>query len=115
MPKYLLVYRNPWPVKAPSPAEMQASMEKWGAWIGKFTQSGQMLSPGDGLEATGKQLRPQRVVSDGPYVESKEVIGGYSIVQADDYEGAVAIARECPILEPGGGGSIEIRQLAGYV
>jgi hypothetical protein len=115
MPKYLLVYRDRWPIKPPSPAEMQASMEKWGAWIGKFTQSGQMISPGDGLEPSGKLLRPQGVVSDGPYVESKEVIGGYSIVQADDYDGAMAIARECPALQPGEGGSVEIRQLAGYV
>jgi hypothetical protein len=59
-------------------------------------------------------MRPEGVVSDGPYIESKEIVGGYSIVQADDYEGAMAVAKECPILEPGGGGSVEIRQLAEY-
>ena len=97
----------------PSPAEIQASFQKWGEWIGKFTQSGQMIDPGDGLQMSGKVVRLAGIVSDGPYVESKEVVGGFSIVQADDYDQAVAIGRECPAVVEGG--SVEIRQLAGYM
>jgi hypothetical protein len=113
MAKYLFVYRASVPSTPPSPAEIQASFQKWGEWIGKFTQSGQIIDPGDGLQMTGKVVRLNPIVSDGPYVESKEVVGGYSIVQADDYDQAVAIARECPAAD--GGGSVEIRQLAGYM
>jgi hypothetical protein len=113
MAKYLFVYRGSVPSAPPSPAEIQASFQKWGEWIGKFTQSGQMIDPGDGLQMSGKVVRLTGIVSDGPYVESKEVVGGYSIVQADDYDQAVAIARECPAVD--GGGSVEIRQLAGYM
>jgi len=113
MAKYLFVYRDSAPSTPPSPAEIQASFQKWGEWIGKFTQSGQIIHLGDGLEMTGKVVRLNGIVSDGPYVESKEVVGGYSIVQADDYAQAVAIASECPAVD--GGGSVEIRQLAGYM
>jgi hypothetical protein len=113
MAKYLFVYRGSAPTAPPSPAEIQASFQKWGEWIGKFTQSGHILDPGDGLQMSGKVVRLNGIVSDGPYVESKEVLGGYSIVQADDYDHAVAIARECPAAAEGG--SVEIRQLAGYM
>jgi hypothetical protein len=52
------------------------------------------------------------LVTDGPYVEAKEVIGGFSVVQADDYDAAAAIARECPIARVGG--AVEVREFAGY-
>ncbi len=113
MAKYLFVYRGPVPSAPPSPAEIQASFQKWGAWIGKFTQSGDIIDPGDGLQMSGKVVQLHGIVSDGPYVESKEVVGGYSIVQADSYEQALAIAHECPAVTEGG--SVEIRQLAGYM
>ncbi len=113
MAKYLLVYRGLAPSAPPSPAEIQASFQKWGEWIGKYTQSGHIINPGDGLKETGKVVRADGIVSDGPYVESKEIVGGYSIVQADDYDQVVAIAKDCPAA--GGGGSVEIRQLAEYV
>jgi hypothetical protein len=111
MAKYLFVYRGLIPTAPPSPAEMQASLQKWGEWIGKYTQSGNILDVGDGLKETGKLVR-SNVVSDGPHVESKEIVGGYSIVSADDYDQAAAIARECPASTEGG--CVEIRELAGF-
>ena len=48
-------------------------------------------------------------MTDGPYVEAKEIIISFGIIQADNYDAAVAISRECPP-----GHTIEIRQLAGY-
>ena len=48
-------------------------------------------------------------VTDGPYVEAKEIVVSFGIIQAADYDAAVAIARECPP-----GHTIEIRELAGY-
>lgn len=114
MAKYLLVYRGSAPSTPPSPAEIQASFQKWGDWIGKYTQSGQIINPGDGLKETGKVVRAGGVVSDGPYVESKEIVGGYSIVEAASYDLVVAIAKECPAAATEGG-SVEIRELAGYM
>ena len=111
MAKFMLIYRDPaTPRTPPSPEEMQAFLAMWGEWYGKFGAA--IVDGGDGLKPSGRVLQPGGIVSDGPYVEAKEVIGGYTIVQADAYDGAVAIARECPIARIGG--AIEIRELAGY-
>ena len=110
MAKFMLLYRGSAEATPPSPEEMQAFLGMWGAWFGKFGAA--IPDGGDGLKHTGRVLRPGGLVTDGPYVESKEVMGGYSVVVADDYEGAVAIAKECPIALAGG--TIEIREFAGY-
>ncbi len=111
MVKYLLIYRDAAEPKAqPSPEEMQAFLSLWHEWFQQF--STQIVDGGDGLLPTGRVLKPDGVVSDGPYVEAKEMIGGYSVIQADSYDGAVLIARQCPIAKVGG--AIEIRELAGY-
>ncbi|MDX2035945.1 MAG: YciI family protein [Isosphaeraceae bacterium] len=111
MSKYMLIYRDPAePAAAPSPEEMQAFLAMWGEWFGKFGPA--IVDGGDALEPGGRMLQPGGIVSDGPYVEAKEVVGGYSVVEAESFEKAVEIARECPIAKVGGG--IEIRKLAGY-
>lgn len=114
MAKFLFIYRDPAAAmaQAPSPEEMQAALEKWGEWIGKFSATGNILDPGDGLKPTGKFIRPGGVVTDGPFVESKEILGGYSVVEANNYDHAATIAMECPALLFGG--SLEIRELAGF-
>ncbi len=111
MAKYLLIYRDSAePQTPPSPEEAQAFLAMWGEWYQKCGAA--ILDGGDGLHPTGRVLKPGGIVTDGPYVEAKEVIGGYSVVQAEDYEGAVALARECPIAKMGA--TIEIREFAGY-
>ena len=72
-----------------------------------------MLDPGDGLQPTGKVLGRDGVVTYGPFVEAKELLGGYSVLKADSFDQALAIARECPATH--GGMSIEIRELAGWM
>lgn len=112
MTKYLLLYRNPVSMfdRQPSPDEMQQMLAQWGSWKEKFGDS--IVDLGDGLKGTGRQLKGGEV-SDGPYVEAKEVLGGFSIVQAASYEGAVEIAKECPVkLMPGN--TIEIREMMGF-
>ncbi len=111
MAKFLLVYRDSaQPQEAPSPEEMQQFLAMWGDWFKKFENN--ILDGGDALQPTGRVLQPGGVVTDGPYVEAKEMLGGYSVIQADDYDAAVSIARECPIVTVGG--AIEIREFAGY-
>ena len=107
MPKYLLIFRHSTdPQSRPSPEEMQALGGRWYAWMQKF--SGSILPGGDGLKPDGRLLRGG-IVTDGPYVEAKEFIASFSLIQADNYDAAVAIARECP-----GNNVIEIRELGGY-
>lgn len=111
MTKYMFVYRNdPASEPEPTPEEMKQFLSLWDDWFKKF--DGSILDGGDGLLPTGKVLQPDGVVSDGPYMEAKEILGGYSVVQADSYEAAVEIARHCPIFQFGG--AIEIREFAGY-
>jgi hypothetical protein len=107
MAKFLFIYRESTEKRAkPSPEEMQALQGAWYAWIQKFNSA--IVPGGDGLKHTGRVLKTG-VVSDGPYVETKEIIVSFAIIQADNYEAAVAIARECPP-----GHTIEIREFAGY-
>jgi hypothetical protein len=112
MAKFMFVYRGkPDAFAAMSPQEMQKHMDQWAAWIGQAMKEGWMLDPGDALNPEGKVVTA-KVVTDGPFVESKDVVGGFSIVQADSMEAAAKLAKGCPGLF--GGGSVEVRQLAGY-
>jgi hypothetical protein len=107
MPKFLFIFRHSTdPQSRPSPEEMQALGGQWYAWMQKFSAS--ILPGGDGLKPGGRLIRAG-IVSDGPYVEAKEFIASFAVIQADDYDAAVAIARECP-----GDMPIEIREFAGY-
>ena len=107
MAKYLFIFRQSTvsPVQ-PSPEEMQALQTAWYAWMQKF---GSAIVGGDGLKPSGRVLK-SGVVTDGPYVETKEVIASFTIIQTDNYDAAVAIARECP----GDCNVIEIREMGGY-
>ena len=109
--KFLLIYRSPVSAEQspPSPAEMQAILAEWGKWKAAFPQ---ILDMGDGLLPSGKRIKGA-AVTDGPSVESKEIVSGYSIVGAASYEEAVKVAQACPILFAPGS-NIEVRELAGY-
>src|SRR5262245_11872476 len=113
MPDYMLIYRGGDAGAAKlSPEQMQALMDRWSAWIGQFMASGQMTEPGDALLPGGKVVGPGGAVTDGPFPETKELVGGFSLLRVKDYNEAVAIAKGCPVLESGG--AVEIRQMAGY-
>jgi hypothetical protein len=112
MAKFLFVYRGGTDTEAKmTPDEMQQVMQKWGAWIGEAMAKGWMLNPGDALTPEGRVVNSKKVVTDGPFVESKEIVGGYSIVTADSIDAAAELAKGCPALLYGG--KVEIRPLAG--
>ncbi|MDB4977064.1 MAG: PhnB protein [Myxococcaceae bacterium] len=94
----------------PSPKEMQTILASWQAWKAKFKDH--IVDLGDALKPGGKVLEAG-IVTDGPYPEAKEVVGGYSLIAAESYEQALEIARECPIASLPNA-RIEIRELAGY-
>jgi hypothetical protein len=107
MAKFLFIYRESTsPQSRPSPEEMQVLGGQWYAWMQKFSAS--ILPGGDGLKPSGRLIRAG-ILTDGPYVEAKEFVASFSLIQADNFDAAVAIARECP-----GDNLIEIRELAGY-
>jgi len=93
-----------------SPEEMQASMSKWMAWIDKLAkdnryESGEPLLPGGKL-VSGKGGKS---ITDGPYTEGKEVVGGYFIINAKDMDEAIALTKDYPDFD--NGGTIQVRQV----
>jgi hypothetical protein len=111
--KFLFVYRNSSESYGNlSPEEMQRMLQKWQTWIAEGLQKGWMLEPGDGLKKEGRVVNAKKVVSDGPFIEVKEVVGGFSIVQADTLDAAADLAKGCPIFLRGG--SVEVRPLQGF-
>ena len=107
MPKYLLLFRDSTENRAkPSPEEMQALQQAWYTWMQKFSSA--IVPGGDGLKHTGRLVKAG-LVTDGPYVEAKEIIVSFTIIEAENYDAAVAIAQACPA-----GHTIEIREFAGY-
>lgn len=90
-----------------SPEAMQAHMQKWYQWMQSLSQDGTFVA-GDPLQRTGKQVNgTKKTVTDGPFTESKEVVGGYLIVNARDIDHAVEISKGCPIFDVDG--KLEVR------
>ena len=109
MKDFLFVYRADAPNAQPSPEEMQASMNQWMNWLGNIGAQNKLVDRGNRLQPVGKVLRGT-LVTDGPYTEIKESIGGYSIVKADSIDEAIELAKDCPIFQVGG--SVEVRAIA---
>jgi hypothetical protein len=113
MNQYLLILRDdPAVFHQMSPQQIQQVFAKYGAWRAQLQEAGR-LAGGNKLEdGTGRVLNAGPSsgmrITDGPFAESKEVIGGYFMVNADTYEDAVELCRDCPHLEYG---AIEVRRV----
>jgi hypothetical protein len=110
MEKFMFIFQGGQRMNNQSPEEMQAHMGKWMAWIEKLNKAGQYVS-GEPLLPGGKLVsgRKGTSVTDGPYTEGKEVVGGFFVITARDLNEAVDISKECPGLEVGG--SVQVRQV----
>lgn len=109
MTDYLFLFRGGGSGPNPSPEDMQRSLQKWGTWIQGLAQAGKFKA-GEPLERGGKIVAgAKKLVTDGPFVESKEVVGGYLIVSATNLDEATEMSKGCPIFEDGG--SVEVRQI----
>ena len=110
MKDFLLVFRGPFAdMPTPSPEEMQASMKKWMDWIGGIAAQNKLVDRGNRLERTGKVVKGDNVVTDGPFMEVKEMLGGYTIIKAASLEEATELAKNCPVLFVGG--NVEVREI----
>lgn len=95
-----------------SPEQLQERMGKWFAWGNKMTEQG-ILKGGEALHPQGKRISgPDRVESDGPFVESKELVGGYYTISVDSVEKAMEVAQDFPDFDLGGG--VEIREVVKF-
>jgi hypothetical protein len=92
-----------------SPEQAQASMQEWMGWLKELEAKGHLRNPGHPLEQSGKLVSgKQKTITDGPYAESKDVIGGYTLIEAKDLDQATELAKGCPIFELAGG-MVEVR------
>lgn len=108
---YMLIFRGTDWYAGLSPEEMQQVADHWMAWFKRLTDEGTAIA-GNPLEKQGRIVGKEgRVLADGPFVESKESIGGYFLLRVDTMDEAVAIARECPGLPYGI--RVEVRPVAG--
>jgi len=96
MKKYLYVFRGTDEnYDKQSPEEMQAHFQRWGEWMEKVQAVGHALN-----DVTGKVVTDHgKVVTDGPWSEGKELVGGYVLVEANDFDHAVELSKGCPIFE----------------
>jgi hypothetical protein len=105
----LLLYDDPSSWEKLSPEEMQKAIEKYRAWREKpFTVDGHRLTPDPGRVVRAEAGKPRAI--DGPYSETKEILGGYHTIEAADYDEAVKLAFTHPHVDHG---TIEIRHVFG--
>ena len=111
MSKYMYLFRsNPEAYRSISPEQMQQITKKWMDWKDTLEKNGHIHQFGERLDGSGKVIRSRgkaSLVTDGPYVEVKDFVQGYLMVEAKDIEEAVELAKNCPILETDG--TVEVR------
>ena len=90
-----------------TPERAQRSMQAWLGWIRELEAKGYLKDPGQPLGNAGKVVSATgAVVTDGPFIEAKEMVLGFLVIEARDLEQALEISKGCPILDDG---SVEIR------
>ena len=111
MQEFLLVFRRDFVSKAPqlSPEQMQAMMKPWQDWMGGLAAQNKLVNAGNRLADEGMVVKPGKVITNGPFVEIKEAIGGYIIIRASSLDEAAELSTGCPILMMGG--TVEVRAL----
>ena len=110
--KFLFLYRNSAdPQAQPSPAEMQAGYMKWKNWMDKYAKEILAQPPkGSGPKPGGAAAVVRGgAVTDGPYVEGKEIVAGWSFIEAESLARAVEVAKEVPMFP-----SVEIIEITSY-
>ncbi|HEY4324607.1 MAG TPA: YciI family protein [Mucilaginibacter sp.] len=108
MKEFLLLFRNTQSSDAmPSPEQLQNISKAWQDWFSSIEAKNKLSSRGNRLDFEGTTVRPNNVVTDGPYAEIKEIMLGYIVVKTNLLEDATELAKGCPILLMGG--NVEVR------
>jgi hypothetical protein len=109
MSKFMYLFRHKdGQFKPASAEEMERVLKAWMVWFEGLQKAGPLVQRGERLEGTGKVVRGKaKAVTDGPYAETKDSVGGFMIVQAKDLDHAIEISKGCPILDRDG--VVEVR------
>jgi len=106
MSEYVFLYRGG--DAGRSPDNVQQTMQKWMTWLKGLAEKGHIKDQGQPLEPGGKLVRgKQKAVTDGPFAEAKDIVGGYTLIEARDLDQAVELSKGCPILDVEG--AVEVR------
>jgi hypothetical protein len=112
MKEFIMLFRSELlPEARFGPEQMQEVMKAWQNWMGGMAAQDKLASSGNRLGSQGKVVKPNGVVIDGPFAETKEIISGYIAVRADSFDEAAEMAKGCPLVV-GGGGQVEVRDIA---
>ncbi len=107
MKDFLMLFRSEPQENPPSPEQLQAMLKEWEKWHAELEKNGQFVAS-EALNYSGRQLAPDGSVTDGPYAELKELVGGFTWVKAVDLDQAFELAKSCPMHMMGG--HIEVRE-----
>lgn len=108
MAEFLYLYRGG--TRGATAEESEQIMQKWMNWFKELTASGNLKDGGQPLEAEGKVVRDKRgTVTDGPFAEAKDLVGGYTLIEAENLGRAAELAQGCPILDRQG--LVEVRPI----
>ncbi len=106
MSEFVFLYRGG--ESGRSPERAQQMMQKWMTWLKELGQQGHIKDQGQPLERAGKLVKgKQKTVTDGPFAEAKDIVGGYTLIEARDLAQAVELSKGCPIFEVDG--AVEVR------
>ena len=111
MKEFLLIFRRDVTLAAEqsSPQQMEDRMKLWQDWMGGIAAQNKLVAQGNRLSPQGRVIKKDKMVTDGPYVETKEAVGGYTIIKAASMDEAEELSKGCPIFLMGG--SLEIRMI----
>ncbi len=112
MKKFIMIFRNDKDGPRPSPDQLQAIVKQWDDWQEKLAKTGNFVDSelsSNALGMEGRTINATGTLSDGPYAEVKEHVGGYTVVLARDLDHATELAQDCPNLHIGG--TVEIRDI----
>jgi hypothetical protein len=108
MKEFMMIFRNDKDRPKPSPEQMQGMIKQWQDWIGGIASQGKFVAT-NALGFEGKTVHSDATITDGPYAEVKEIVGGYIIVKAENIDEAVSLSEGCPTLASGG--KVEVRDV----
>lgn len=105
----MLFRRSNYATSNATPEQVQAFTAKWQQWAQDLAKQDAVVAPGQRLSLEGKVLKPGGVITDGPFVEVREILGGFMMIRAASLDEATTLAHGCPVIEDGG--CVEVRPL----
>ena len=108
----MLFHSEPNPDFNPTPEQIQAEVKEWQNWMGGIGAQGKLKNPGEALGYDGKTMHADGSITDGPYAELKEIVGGFVVVTAESAAEAIQLAKGCPALT--NGGKVEVRDIMNF-